>query len=727
MEELKLKFADLFAGIGGFRLAFEKADYKCVFSCEIDEACQQVYFNNFGEKPESDIRKLDLKNLPYFDVLTAGFPCQPFSICGRRKGFHDTRGTLFFHICEIIEHINPPVVLLENVKHILHHDQGRTLEVILYSLEDMGYVVNYEIVNSRDFGLPQNRERVIFVATKDKKFNFNNLQKSKRFPKLREFLCPSGKFEYLNTEEYTMIDNPKQQASGLIFVGYRNKSIWKTGIRPNTEHLSRVHHQPNRIYSIEGVHPTIPSQETSGRFFIYIPEEDVVRKLTLGECYKIMGFPDDFKTHSNLAECYKQIGNSVCVPVIYELANQIKNQVFSYQNRALQQVDFNQTCDFKQLIQADISLNMNHKEKLIQIYKNISDFEINQTELPQRYQDYVVHISKNCFTRKAVFTVLVTLLVHKILYPSQDIRYHQVDLQGGFSGRTIDTKYITPTLTELGLPAMAESGWLTRSLEQPYPYTLNYEGNISPKSLKLAFLNIIDFVQIHPYKAENVLKLLLKLVKSVKDNNLVEIIKLSNPEKLDLKSLVNALDEHFNYNYKTDGGSKLPVIAFYGLYQILVKEISRYNSCTLKKLGSHTASDRTSKTAGDIEIFDNNSHLIEAIEIKYGQEITLQMVYRAKNKITIHNPQRYYIFASKDVKQLEAEQINKLIKEISSEHGCQVILNGIIPTIKYYLRLIMSITDFVDLYSQLIESDNEIRKIHKEKWNEILGRLMIEE
>ncbi len=727
MEELRLKFADLFAGIGGFRLALEKADYKCVFSCEIDEACQEVYLNNFGDKPESDIRKIDLKNIPYFDVLTAGFPCQPFSICGRRKGFHDTRGTLFFHICEIIEHINPPVVVLENVKHILHHDQGRTLEVILYSLEDMGYVVNYETVNSRDFGLPQNRERVIFIATKTRKFNFGNLNKSYIFPSLREFLCTSGEFEYLNTEEYTMIDSPKQQPSGLIFVGYRNKSIWKTGIRPNTEHLSRVHHQPNRIYSIAGVHPTIPSQETSGRFFIYIPEENVVRKLTIRECYRIMGFPDDFKIHSSLAECYKQIGNSVCVPVMYELANQIKKQIFSYQDREVEIVNVNQHYHLKQPIQLEIPFIMNHKEKLIQIYQSISKFETIQIQLLQEYQDYLVEISKQCFARKAVYTVLVTLLVHKILYPSQDIRSHQVDLPGGFSGRSIDTKYITPTLTELGLPAMAESGWLTRSLEQPYPYTLDYNGNISPKSLKLAFLNIIDFVQTHPDKTEYVLKLLLKLINSAKDTNLVEIIKLSNPEKLDLKSLVNALDEHFNYNYKTDGGSKLPVIAFYAIYQILVKEISRYNSCILKKLGSHTASDRTSKTAGDIEIVDKNDHLVEAIEIKYGQEITLQMVYRAKNKIIKYNPLRYYIFASKDVNQLEADKINKLIKEISSEHGCQVILNGIIPTIKYYLRLIMSITDFIELYSQFIESDNEIQKIHKEKWNEILGRLMIDE
>ncbi|WP_242051512.1 DNA cytosine methyltransferase [Nostoc sp. FACHB-280] len=328
MEETKLKFVDLFAGIGGFRLSFEKAGYECVFSCEINEACRQVYFNNFGDIPANDIRNIDIQSLPEFDVLTAGFPCQPFSICGRRKGFQDTRGTLFFHICEIIEHIKPSVVVLENVKHILHHDQGRTLETILYSLEDIGYVVNYEILNSKDFGLPQNRERVVFVATRNRKFDFKLLKKTYPFPTLKEFLCTSGDFEYLNPQDYTMIENPKQQASGLIFVGYRNKNIWKTGVRPNTEHLSRVHHQPNRIYSIKGVHPTIPSQETSGRFFIYIPEEKAVRKLTIRECYRIMGFPNSFKIHSNLGECYKQIGNSVAIPVMYELANQIKKQFF---------------------------------------------------------------------------------------------------------------------------------------------------------------------------------------------------------------------------------------------------------------------------------------------------------------------------------------------------------------------------------------------------------------
>lgn len=322
-----MKFIDLFAGIGGFRLAFEKANYSCVDSCEIDEACQKVYYQNFGELPKPDITRLDIFQIPDHDVLTAGFPCQPFSISGKRNGFNDTRGTLFFSICEIIEAKQPKVIVLENVKHLLHLDKGKTLDTILYSLEDLGYLVDYKLLNARDFGLPQNRERIIIIGTLDHKFNFNLINYQLPTPSLESYLDTEGEFEYLQPEEYTLIEHPKQQESGLIFVGYRNKNIWKTGIRPHTEHLSRVHRQPNRIYSIKGVHPTLPSQETSGRFFIYLPQENAVRKLTINECYRIMGFPDNFKRHPNLGECYKQIGNSVCIPMIYELALQIREQI----------------------------------------------------------------------------------------------------------------------------------------------------------------------------------------------------------------------------------------------------------------------------------------------------------------------------------------------------------------------------------------------------------------
>jgi len=326
-QQKKLRFADICAGIGGFRIAFEQAGYECAYSCEINQACKEVYFNNFGETPEGDITEIDTANLPDFDVLTAGFPCQPFSICGHRKGFEDTRGTLFFHICEIIKAKNPSVILLENVKHLLHHDKGQTLGVMVNSLEDLGYEVSHKLLNAKNFGVPQNRERVIIVGAKVGKFDLGQLKEISPTPNLKDFLCESNKFEYLSPSDYTLIDTPKEQESGLIFVGYRNeKSTWK-GVRPNTHHLSRVHRQPNRIYSVEGVHPTLCSQETSGRFFIHLPDKDIVRKLTIKECYKIMGFPDSFKIHGNLGECYKQIGNSICVPMVQELALQLKKHL----------------------------------------------------------------------------------------------------------------------------------------------------------------------------------------------------------------------------------------------------------------------------------------------------------------------------------------------------------------------------------------------------------------
>ena len=190
---------------------------------------------------------------------------------------------------------------------------------------DLGYNVTHKILNAKDFGLPQNRERIFIIATKKHYFDFAKLKRKKKVI-LRDFLDTEGNFEFIDKSEYTLIETPKNQESGLIFVGYRNKNIWQKGVRENTEHLSRVHRQPNRIYSIDGTHPTIPSQETAGRFFIYIPELDAVRKLTINECYKIMGFQPSFIKHSNIGEKYKQIGNSVAIPVIRAIAESINEQ-----------------------------------------------------------------------------------------------------------------------------------------------------------------------------------------------------------------------------------------------------------------------------------------------------------------------------------------------------------------------------------------------------------------
>jgi DNA (cytosine-5)-methyltransferase 1 len=166
----------------------------------------------------------------------------------------------------------------------------------------------------------------------------------------------------------------------------------------------------------------------------------------------------------------------------------------------------------------------------------------------------------------------------------------------------------------------------------------------------------------------------------------------------------------------------LPVLAFYSLYQIITKEISRYNNCELKQLGNHTASDKTSKTAGDIEIFKNDK-LFEVLEIKLDKQIDLNIIRIVREKIIKYNPERYYVLSYLDIKQAERKEIADIIDNIKHDHGCQIIVNGIIPTLKYYLRLISELDQFINIYSKLIQDDFELKSTHKQKWIELLKEL----
>ncbi|MDN4753210.1 DNA cytosine methyltransferase [Porphyromonadaceae bacterium W3.11] len=328
----RFTFIDLFAGIGGFRLGMQRHGGECLYSSEWDRGARQVYFANYGEVPFGDITLKSTKSyIPEkFDLLSAGFPCQPFSISGKMKGFEDTRGTLIYDVFEIIDHYRPKVVMLENVKHLRYHDKGQTLKVILHSLREMGYYTEWCVLNASNFGVPQNRERIIIMATLKRPFIWDKLKKvNNKSVILRDILETNSeeRFEYLD-EPYTLIDQSDVtvQKSGLIFVGYLNKKIRGNGVRPGTNHLSRVHKQPNRIYSSQGVHPAIPSQETSGRFWIL--DEGKVRKLTVLECYRLMGFPDNFIKSSSISEQYRQIGNSVAVPMVEAIIKELQEQDF---------------------------------------------------------------------------------------------------------------------------------------------------------------------------------------------------------------------------------------------------------------------------------------------------------------------------------------------------------------------------------------------------------------
>ena len=366
---------------------------------------------------------------------------------------------------------------------------------------------------------------------------------------------------------------------------------------------------------------------------------------------------------------------------------------------------------------------MNHREKLRNIYSlslSVDDIK----NIPDQYLEYIEAISNNAYNQKGVYTVIITLLTHKVLHPEQDIRNHQHHMPQGFSARGIDTEFITPTLRELGLPSMAESSWLTRSLEQPHPYNLSYPGKIGNKIVKEAFLNLIDYVERNPQQSEHILRVILNKIITLTESSQIELIPLISPESLNIAIIVSSLEEHFSTKYGVRGGSKLSVLAIYAVCQSLIKEIKRYESLHLANLESHTSSDLKSKSAGDIQIFDNNNKLVEVVEVKHDKEIDLAIVSAVYEKIKKFNPARYYILSRKNIKVSEAIQVQEMVSQIRVEHGCQVIINGVSATIKYYLRL-LSLENYIANYSNLVIHDQELKSIHKQKWNKLLERLVL--
>ncbi|MCG6150309.1 MULTISPECIES: hypothetical protein [Leptospira] len=357
---------------------------------------------------------------------------------------------------------------------------------------------------------------------------------------------------------------------------------------------------------------------------------------------------------------------------------------------------------------------MDYSAKLIELIEKAKLLqESDYATFSSEFDNYLFKLADSSFRQKAVFTVIVTLGIYKILHPNQDIRYHQSQLPGGFSGRSIDTRYITPILRIHGFPSMAESGWLTRSLEQAAPYDSNYPGKIGDRELKIAFLKIIEKINTEIGNVEIILINILAKVHKLTIGNESRIIRLESPEKIKIDDLICLLEAQFKFNYGTHGGSKIPVIAFHTIYELLIEEIERFSGCELKPLGSHTASDRSSRSSGDIEIFKDEK-LFEAIEIKLDIPISANLIRIVKEKILKFNPVRYYVLSNSNIEESELTEIDHLIKEIYETHGCQVIINGLIPTLKYYFRLLDDTVSFFDKYQEKLLGDSELLATHKE-------------
>jgi DNA (cytosine-5)-methyltransferase 1 len=326
-------------------------------------------------------------------------------------------------------------------------------------------------------------------------------------------------------------------------------------------------------------------------------------------------------------------------------------------------------------------------------------------------------ILSNSESSKGVLTVVITSLVYKILHPEQDIRYHQANMKDGYSGRSFDTANITPFLKQKNFPAMAESGWLTRSLEQNIPYDKQYPGKIRPEALKEAFLSIIDYIQ-KSKENDNLLNYIFQYL--ILQRNL-NVIQLARPTNLSINDVIQRLQLHFSSNYSSSGASRLPVLSIHAVYSCLVSELDRYKGKILLPLEEHTSADIRSGRIGDIEISNDDSSPFEAVEVKFGIEITKQLVSDVYSKINHTQVDRYYILSTSGIKESEIAGINEEITKIRNLHGCQLIVNGIHQTLEYYVRLLKNTKDFINYYVELLENDVTIKFEHKKRWNSIIN------
>lgn len=304
-EDEKFTFIDLFAGIGGFRIGLEMNGGKCVFSSEWDVNSQKTYATNFGDFPNGDITKIDENDVPKHNILCAGFPCQAFSISGKRKGFEDTRGTLFFDVARIAKKQKPDVLFLENVKNFARHDDGKTLKTIIETLQELGYRVFHKILRSSDYGVPQARERIYIVAfhqrTKVKEFSFP--EKVDEIKVVKDILEKKPRFAKVIERDDIFFSKDKDDNLRLR--------------KPNKLGIINKGGQGERIYSVNSAGITLSAYGggVAGKTGAYLVG-DIIRKLSPRECARMQGFPDDFEIPVSVNLAQKQFGDSVSVPVI---------------------------------------------------------------------------------------------------------------------------------------------------------------------------------------------------------------------------------------------------------------------------------------------------------------------------------------------------------------------------------------------------------------------------
>ena len=306
-------FIDLFAGLGGFRLSLESMGAKCVYSNEWDVPAQEVYAANFGDTPEGDITKVDENSIPDHDILCAGFPCQAFSISGKQRGFEDSRGTLFFDVARIVKAKKPKVVFMENVKNFAVHDNGRTLQIVKATMEELGYTFYQKVLNSVNYGMPQKRERIYMVCFRND-LNVTSFVYPKPFPLTKHV-------EDFLLDDESMVEKLYVDRPDTVYNGVTDDTYSDTSIRLGIVNKGG---QGERIYSTKGIAITLSAYgggvfaKTGGYLVNGRP-----RRLHQRECARIMGYPDTYIMAKSANQAYKQFGNSVVVDVLQYICIEI--------------------------------------------------------------------------------------------------------------------------------------------------------------------------------------------------------------------------------------------------------------------------------------------------------------------------------------------------------------------------------------------------------------------
>lgn len=367
----------------------------------------------------------------------------------------------------------------------------------------------------------------------------------------------------------------------------------------------------------------------------------------------------------------------------------------------------------------------NHREILERIYSAATEAAAQSdysTDLPQDVADNTRLLVERGEANKAPLTAVITLFTHKIYDPQQDIRLHQASMEGGFAGRGRDAQYITPFMKDKGFPSMAETAWLTRSIEQPAPFNLDFPGRITPSSVKAAFLQLINSVQVENVGAEEVLLYMLKLLIKQRDD---KKITLAKPHNLSIVNIIDILQRHFEYKYSCHGAARLPTLAVYAAYKCMMNEVARYKDKTLAPLEAHTSADSQSGQIGDIQINNADGTAFEGVEIKHKIQITPDLVRHAYTKLMMYRTNRYYLLTTANMDAADWDAINEEIKAIRRNHGCQVIVNGVYSSLKYYLCLLNDPADFIDNYVELLKADEAVKYPHQVAWNDIIAHSIL--